>query len=141
MGNITNIEDNSSDMYGHPRLQITYEPQFEYKENPIKQEVVPCAEIYETEVHVINLSGKSITLNVSNIGNSEYKEQYSISKLIDTILVNTYIEAQIFTHPKNILEFSLLNKNLKKSIELNTLWADPVQLSRTKRAYYMILFD
>jgi hypothetical protein len=140
-GNITNIEDNSSDMYGHPRLQITYEPQFEYKENPIKQEVVPCAEIYETEVHVINLSGKSITINVANKGNAENIQQQSIPKSIDTLLVKTYIEAQTFTHPKDFLEFNFLNKHQKKSLKLNTIWADPVQLSGTKRAYYLIVFD
>jgi hypothetical protein len=140
-GNVTNIEDNSSDMYGHPRLHITYDPHYIYKDDTLKQEVVTCAEIYQSEVHVINLSRKLIVLNVSKKGNKEDKEQYSISKKIDTTLIKTYIEAQIFTHPKNILDFTLLNKNSKKSIDLNSIWSNPVELSRTKRAYYLILFD
>ena len=140
-GNITNIEDNSSDMYGHPKLQIFYDPDFEYKETPIEQEVVQCAEIYESEFFLINLSGKPFTISISNKGSIDDKNINTIITKRDTVLINSYIEAQIFTHPKDLLNIKFLNKGQKKSIKMNSIWTEAVQVSRTKRAYYLVVFD
>jgi hypothetical protein len=140
-GNITNIEDRSSDMYGHPQLQITYDPVFEYKENPVIQEVVQCAEIYESEFYLINLSGKPFTISISNKGGLDDKKINTIITRRDTVLMNSYIEAQIFTHPKDFLDIKFLNKSQKKPININSIWGEAVQVSRTKRAYYLVVFD
>ncbi len=140
-GNITNIEDRSSDMYGHPQLQITYDPVFEYKENPIIQEVVQCAEIYESEFFLINLSGKPYTISISNKGGLDDKKINKIITRRDTVLINSYIEAQIFTHPKDFLDIEFLNKSQKKPIKINSIWGEEVLVSRTKRTYYLVVFD
>ena len=141
-GNITNIEDNSSDMYGHPQIQIMPDPNFEYKEETqVKQEVVQCAEIYESEFFIINLSNKPYTISISNKGGLDDKKTNTIITRKDTVLINSYIEAQIFTHPKEYLIIQFHNKTQKKSIKMNSIWTEAVQVSRTKRAYYLVVFD
>jgi hypothetical protein len=139
-GNITNVEDNSSDMYGRPQLYF-YDPNFEFKETPIEQEVVQCAEIYESDFFLINLSDKPFTISISNKGGLDDKNISTIITKRDTVLINSYIEAQIFTHPRDFFNITFLNKSQKKSVKINSIWAEAVQISRTKRAYYLVVFN
>lgn len=142
-GNVTSIIDNSSDMYGHPQLHLTeepvierQEPELERKDVVIKQETIPCAEIFETAVYVVNLSEKAISTSAfldNNIVPIKIEKK-------DTSLINYYIEAQIFTHPKDKSEVYFYDKKRKKTIQLNSFWAEPFQPTRTKRTYYLIVY-
>jgi hypothetical protein len=53
----------------------------------------------------------------------------------DTLKVGTFIEAQMYTHPKEFMEFIVhpSHKNMK------FLWDDFVQDGKAKRKYYIVL--
>jgi hypothetical protein len=87
------------------------------------------------------LSGKPFTISISNKGGLDDKKINTIITRRDTVLMNSYIEAQIFTHPKDFLDIKFLNKSQKKPININSIWGEAVQVSRTKRAYYLVVFD
>jgi hypothetical protein len=152
-GNVTNVDDRSSDMYGHPRLTTIYtlEPYLEQekekkqevkKENPTvikpQPEVAKCAEIYQSNVFVVNLSGRNLRLS-SKSKNRKIEDtvQNQLLQRGDTLKVASYIEAQMFTHPKEFLEIAF--EKQQKNIRL--FWDDFVQDGKAKRNYFLFIID
>ena len=154
-GNVVNVEDYSSDMYGrpstitilrtpeeleHPALRPEINPKPVEEQLVVKPkmepEVMRCAEIYQSEVYLVNLTGKrqNITSRSKN-RKIEHEVTNSMVGKSDTLKVGTFIEAQMYTHPKEFMEFIVhpSHKNMK------FLWDDFVQEGKAKRKYYIVL--
>ncbi len=146
-GNVTSVIDNSSDEFGHFRLNV--DPTLfndtvkerdvvpvVKKENPKKEEVIACAEIYSTDFYLINATGKKRTYTARLLNAPiEGMQKQGVIFQNDTIHLGSYIEAQLFTHPKE--RFSLEIKG-NKSEKFNLFWEEPKQDGKSKRSYYLI---
>jgi hypothetical protein len=146
-GIVTQVVDNSSDEYGHYKLRIDpslYSDTMSkpnlvtktVKETPKKQEVVACAEIYATEFYLINATGKkqNVTARLINAPIEGFQKEVSVAKN-DTIKLGNYIEAQLFTHPKERVSVEI---NGRKTHKFRLFWEEPKQEGKSKRTYYVI---
>jgi hypothetical protein len=156
-GNVVNVEDFSSDIFGRPStITILKETQPEEYVHPalspdinpkpveetlvikpkMEPEVMRCAEIYQSEVYLVNLTGRK--QNISSRSKNRKIEQEATNAIVgkkDTLKVGTFIEAQMYTHPKEFMEFIIhpTQKNMR------FLWDDFVQEGKAKRKYYVVL--
>lgn len=146
-GKVTQIIDNSSDEYGHYKIRIDpvyfsdtiskpYIVPTTVKELPKKKEVVACAEIYSTEFYLINVTGKKRTIiaRLLNATIDGFEKQVVVSRN-DTVKLGSYIEAELFTHPKERVTLEIKGK---KSDKFQLFWEDPKVLGKSKRVYYVI---
>lgn len=144
-GKITEVIDNSSDDFGHYRVRIDSPYQLDTIKPPVsppvvvpskKQEVIRCAEIYSTEVYLINATGKTRKYKASSIG-APLDEEKLEGEIIanDTIKLGSYIEAQLFTHPKERLKVEMAGR---KNDVFQFFWEEPKQESKSNRRYYLI---
>jgi hypothetical protein len=140
-GKVTNVIDNSSDDFGHYKLRI--DPTFlvdtnrtQYVVPPKKQEVVACAEIYSTEFYLINATGKkrSVIARLLNAPIEGFQKQLTVASN-DTIKLGNYIEAQLFTHPKERISLEIEGR---KSEKFQLFWEEPKQESKSKRLYFVV---
>lgn len=157
-GNLVNVIDTSSDMFGHPTLQPTFHtdpyenphptPQIVIKE-PIKkeplpkektiQETVACAPIYSSEVFIINRTGRAIyvtTLAPNPVVQS--KVELKIVQANDTLLTGSFIGAANFTPPKELIGFQLTDKK-RNPLRVGVFELPFVQLSTEKRRYFYVV--
>lgn len=146
-GIITQVIDNSSDEFGHYKLRIDpslysdtiskpyLSPQI-VKEVPKKQEVAQCAEIYSTEFYLINATGKkrNVVAGLLNAPIDGFKKEISVSNN-DTIKLGNYIEAQIFTHPKERITLEIKGRKAEK---FQLFWEEPKQDGNSKRVYFVV---
>ena len=119
-GNSTEVIDTSAEDFGHYRVRIDSPYQLDTIKHLVsppvvvpskKQEVIRCAEIYSTEVYLINATGKTRKYKASSVGvplNEEKLEGEIIAN--DTIKLGSYIEAQLFTHPKERLQVEMAGR-------------------------------
>jgi len=144
-GKITEVIDTSSDDFGHPRLTIN--PKFLHDTlttivsptvlvPPKKQEAIACAEIYTTSIYLINATGKfrkfkALQLNAPI---DELQQKGEIAKN-DTVKIGSYLEAQLFTHPKERIKLEVFGKN-KDGFQF--FWEEPKQEGKSKRSYYLV---
>jgi len=146
-GTVTQVIDNSSDEYGHYKLRIDpslysdtiskpYIAPSTVKETPKKQEVVACAEIYSTEFYLINATGKkrNVVARLLNAPIEGFQKEVSVANN-DTIKLGNYIEAQIFTHPKERISLEIKGR---KSEKFQHFWEEPKQEGKSKRIYYLV---
>jgi hypothetical protein len=144
-GKITEVIDNSSDDFGHYRVRIDSPYQLDTIKYPVsppvvvpskKQEVIRCAEIYSTEVYLINATGKTRKYKALQLKSSfdELQQKGEIAKN-DTVKIGSYHEAQIFTHPKERLKLEVIGK--KKDV-FQFFWEEPKQEGNNKRTYYLV---
>jgi hypothetical protein len=146
-GMVTQIIDNSSDDYGHYKLRIDpslysdtiskpYIAPSTVKETPKKQEVVTCAEIYSTEFYLINVTGKkrNVIAQLLNAPIEGFQKEVAIANN-DTIKLGNYIEAQLFTHPKERISLEIIGR---KSEKFQLFWEEPKQEGKSKRIYYVV---
>jgi hypothetical protein len=146
-GIVTQVIDNSSDEYGHYKLRI--DPNYisdtiskpyilpsKVKEKPKKQEVSSCAEIYSTEFYLINATGKkrNAIARLLNAPIDGFQKQLSISRN-DTVLIGSYIEAELFTHPKERVAIEIKGR---KSDFFQLFWEEPKKEGKSKCVYYVI---
>lgn len=145
-GKVTNVIDNSSDDYGRPTLRVN--PTFQRDTNntyivtpkkevePKKREVAQCAEIYSTEFFLINATGKKRTAiaKLLNAPIEGFQKQLTVANN-DTIKLGSYIEAQLFTHPKERISLSI---DCRKSEKIQLFWEEPKQISISSRKYFVI---
>jgi hypothetical protein len=140
-GNVTKVIDNSSDDFGHYTLRI--DPTFlvdtnrtQYVVPPKKQEVVACAEIYSTEFYLINATGKkrSVIARLLNAPIEGFQKQWTVASN-DTVKLGSYIEAQLFTHPKERIS---LETEGRKSEKFQLFWEEPKQDGKSKRLYFIV---
>jgi hypothetical protein len=146
-GTVTQVVDNSSDEYGHYKLRIDpslysdtiskpyVSPQI-VKEVPKKQEVAKCAEIYSTEFYLINATGKkrNVVARLLNAPIDGFQKEVTVANN-DTIKLGNYIEAQIFTHPKDRISIEIIGR---KSEKFQLFWEEPKQDGKSKRVYYVV---
>jgi len=145
-GKVTQVIDNSSDDYGRYTLKI--DPTFKSDtsrtyltspvkiETPKKQEVVACAEIYTTTFYLINATGKKrkAIATLLNAQIEGFQKELVLAKN-DTIQLGSYIEAQLFTHPKERVSLQIEGR---KSEKIQLFWEEPKQLSKSSRKYFVI---
>ena len=146
-GVVTQVVDNSSDEYGHYKLRIdsslysdtnrkpNVEPQT-VKETPKKQKVVACAEIYASEFYLINATGKkrNVVARLLNATIDGFQKEVIVANN-DTIKLGNYIEAQLFTHPKERVSVEIKGR---KSEKFQLFWEETKQEGKSKRVYYVI---
>ena len=144
-GKITEVIDTSSDDYGHHRLTIN--PKFLHDTvntvnsptvvvPPQKQEAITCAEIYTTTIYLINATGKPRKFKALQLNApiDELKQGGEIATN-DTLKIGSYLEAQLFTHPKERLKLEVFGK--KKDV-FQFFWEEPKQEGTSKRTYYLV---
>ncbi len=146
-GIITQVIDNSSDEYGHYKLRIDpslysdtiskpYVTPTTVKETPKKPEVVACAEIYSTEIYLINATGKKriVVTQLLNAPMDGFQKEVTVDKN-DTINLGNYIDAQLFTHPKERVSVAI---KARKTDTFKLFWEEPKQEGKSKRVYYLV---
>ncbi|MFY7668063.1 MAG: hypothetical protein ACOVQG_04925 [Crocinitomicaceae bacterium] len=146
-GIVTQVINNSSDDFGHYKLRIDptlfsdtiTKPNISPltgKETPKKQEVVACAEIYSTEFYLINASGKkrNVVARLLNAPIDGFQKEVTFANN-DTIKLGNYIEAQLFTHPKERVSLEIKGR---KSEKFQLFWEEPKQEGKSKRIYFMV---
>jgi hypothetical protein len=146
-GKVTKIVDTSSDDFGHYKLRIdptiysdtSSKPFISptiVKETPKKQEIVTCAEIYSTEFYLINATGKkrNVIARLLNAPIDGFQKEVEVSQN-DTIMIGSYIEAQLFTHPKERITLEIKGR---KSEKFQLFWAEHKQDGKSKRIYYVV---
>ncbi len=146
-GKVTQVIDNSSDDFGRYKLHI--DPTFlqdtvkkpyivpsPVKERPTQPEVMRCAEIYSTEFYLINATGKkrSVIARLLNAPIEGFQKQLTVAAN-DTVKIGSYIEAQLFTHPKERISLEIEGR---KSEKFQLFWEEPKQEGKSKRLYYMV---
>ncbi|MFQ3576711.1 MAG: hypothetical protein SNJ77_09780 [Cytophagales bacterium] len=143
-GKETHVDDRSSDLYGRPTIHPTFKIHHEKEEiqpkreveitKPVKQETITCAEVYETEVYLVNLSKRKTRFSFNSLVKMNNQLNSPIEIAVgDSLKLGSFTEAQMFTHPKERIKFELATKNIK------VLWDEPQQISKTKRKYYAVL--
>jgi len=146
-GIVTQVIKNSSDDFGHYKLRIDptlfsdtlIKPNISpstIKETPKKQEVVVCTEIYSTEFYLINATGKkqNVVTRLLNAPIDGFQKEVSVAKN-DTINLGNYIEAQLFTHPKERVSVEIKGRKTNK---FYFFWEEPKQDAKSKRIYYLV---
>lgn len=146
-GKVTQIINNSSDEYGHYKLRIDpslysdtiskpYIAPYTIKDPQKKQEVVACAEIYSTEFYLINATGKkrNVVARLQNAPIEGFQKEVSVA-YNDTVKLGNYIEAQLFTHPKERISLEIKGR---KSEKFQLFWEEPKQDGKSKRMYYVV---
>ena len=108
----------------------------QYVVPPKKQEVVACAEIYSTEFYLINATGKkrSVIARLLNAPIEGFQKQWTVASN-DTVKLGSYIEAQLFTHPKERIS---LETEGRKSEKFQLFWEEPKQEGKSKRLYFIV---
>jgi hypothetical protein len=142
-GNLLRIEDNSSDEFGHYRIHVDPRYLADTIRQPVKviqleqkQEVIACAEIYQTEFYLINATGKKRTYSLRLINaHKDSLPQTGIISKSDTIKMGNYIEAQLFTHPKDRYKIEVVNG---KKDKFQLFWEEPKQQGKNMRRYFLI---
>lgn len=146
-GIVTNVINNSSDEYGHYKLRIDpslysdtirkpYSTPNTVKETPKKQDVVSCAEIYSTEIYLINATGKkrNVVARLLNAPIDGFQKEVTVANN-DTIILGNYIEAQLFTHPKERISLQIIGRKAEK---FQLFWEEPKQDGKSRRVYYLV---
>lgn len=146
-GIVTHVINNSSDEYGHYKLRIDpslysdtiskpYVAPSTVKETPKKPEVVACAEIYSTEIYLINATGKKriVVTQLLNAPMDGFQKEVTVAKN-DTINLGNYIDAQLFTHPKERVSVEI---KARKTDKFKLFWEEPKQEGKSKRVYYLV---
>jgi hypothetical protein len=144
-GKITEEIDASSDDYGHYRVRIDSPYQLDTIKHPVsppvvvpskKQEVIRCAEIYSTEIYLINATGKTRKYKASSIGAPLVEEKLEGEIIAnDTLKLGSYIDAQLFTHPKERLKVEISGR---KNDFFQFFLEEPKQEGISNRKYYLI---
>jgi len=147
-GNITDIVDMSHDGFPSitvpdlsPYKRIVQEKKEEKKEEKLEQ-VVKCAIIYSTEIYIVNLthSSQKIKTIKSPPNGFDFKASFEIGSG-DTLKAGTYVEAQMFTAPKEIYSCEIQSKKSKKPNSIIAIWDTFVQPNAERRIYYLLLID
>ncbi len=146
-GIVMQVVDNSSDNYGHYKLRIDptlfsdtitkpYISPSTVIETPKKQEVVPCAEMNFTEFYLINATGKKrqVVARLLNAPIDGFQKEISVAKN-DTFNLGNYIEAELFTHPKERITVEIKGR---KTDKFRLFWEEPKQEGKSKRIYYLV---
>ncbi len=85
---------------------------------------------------MINATGKkrNIVARLINAPIDGFQKEVSVANN-DTIKLGNYIEAQIFTHPKERINLEVKGRKAEK---LQLFWEEPKQEGKSKRVYYVV---
>ena len=148
-GNVTNVEDLSDDGFGRT---VTAPFKFEKPvvappKNPDispqkTQEVAKCAVIYQSEIYVVNLTKKRVSVQAQKTppNGIDFLQKANLNPG-DTLKFGTFVEAQMYTHPSTNFELSVMAKNKKNLSNFRFVWDAFEQDSPEKRKYFLLLID
>lgn len=85
---------------------------------------------------MVNVTGKkrNVIARLLNAPIEGFQKEIYIAKN-DTIKIGNYIEAQLYTHPKERVFFEIKGG---KSEKFQLLWEEPKQDGKNKRVYYIV---
>lgn len=132
-GNLLQIIDNSSDAYGNYKLSINpiVESDSVFRRllkaviTPLKkQEVMPCAELFIAELYGINKTRKNRVkfVELRNTTMDGFKKEINLIRN-DTVILFNYVEAELFTHPKECIHLNIKQKNRTSKARLGGIQA------------------
>lgn len=141
-GNVTRVEDNSSDDFGRPTLHI----------QPVERESIPqqiiapekdasnCAEIMITRIYAINKCHRKVRLtkeqSVASSNDVSFTKWISYN---DTVFISSVLDADQFSDIKARIHPEFFLGRKQKFAE--TLWSEPYLKSKNERHYFLYVFE
>lgn len=141
-GKVIEVIDLSDDGFGRTVTRPILRFETPNTPAPAKPEIAVCAEIYSTEIYLLNLTRKKVVVTVTKqpVNGQYFKTDYHLNPG-DSILAGTYIGAQLFVPASSVFNVQISEKRPNRKNRFHTVWDQFLQPSPALRQERLLLIQ